>query len=610
MRRLLLGVVVLISAVRHPLVVGGAGAQTSGPPPVIWYATGDSYSSGQGAQGNTGDCSQTEKAWGPRAARILEGAKEPAIRVAKLTFTACTGRVVSDQFVRNASGKGTQYEWATKQLGLAPRSADVVTMTYAGNDLLFAETVTNCVLGDGSWSSLLPITSNCLLAEQDYEKMIDSLGSVDRLVIDDGKAGGTGQAVRGDLQRFYEVMLDRLANPKGHLIILGYPPLFAPSSEWGLHEGTRCTGIKRGDANMLSRLAKRLDDRIRSEALAADAGRNRIHHVSVIESYEGRGSSHSLCGDGQDWLNRMTPFPPKDSFHPNLEGYEAEAQEVARVLDKDLDIRSWQPATTTTSTASIRSLTRDQLLSAPVPSLCEHPPGRLVGGKLPGIDEQNGFVSLGFVTSPQEADNLLLFGDVDGSPGEEAVVVVDCNQGGVAWPQVILVYGDGPTLRSTIELSNSVPDPNGRARVEAMRLESGAVAVQWLTSRDGDAGCCSSLDASARIRLEGNRAVITDVKTHDEEPAVTAFVNALERRDRAAALRLADADVVDEMLAASQALGSFGSWSCQGELGDLPLLEGSNRVCTIDVTGNPPAIVGWARVGFGKWRAVAWSMTE
>src|ERR1044072_985372 len=84
--------------------------------------------------------------------------------------------------------------------------------------------------------------------------------------------------------------------------------------------------------------------------------------------------------------------------------------------------------------------------NAVVPSLCEHPAGRLVNGALPGIPENMGSVTL----QPE----TVITGRIRGGAGQERAAVVGCNQGGVGWPENVLLYDDAadPALLATIEL--------------------------------------------------------------------------------------------------------------------------------------------------------------
>lgn len=91
-----------------------------------------------------------------------------------------------------------------------------------------------------------------------------------------------------------------------------------------------------------------------------------------------------------------------------------------------------------------------RLRSASVPSMCEHPAGVLVDGELPVAPNPDGsdpgFVSLA---------DLVAVGDTDGDGRNEIAAVFDCSQGGVAWPEHIVVYRDDLTLVGEIDTGSA-----------------------------------------------------------------------------------------------------------------------------------------------------------
>jgi Mg-chelatase subunit ChlD len=159
--------------------------------------------------------------------------------------------------------------------------------------------------------------------------------------------------MRGGLAGFYREVVTRHLTDRGRLVVVGYPRLFAPSPEWGLWQGRRCYGITRGDANMLGRVAERLNETQRTQVDEANKqlGRKRVLFVSSLELLGGFEKSrneederHELCGPGPDWLNGWAATPhvnddgktvprPMGSFHPRAEAHRAEAKEVADRLD-------------------------------------------------------------------------------------------------------------------------------------------------------------------------------------------------------------------------------------------------------------------------------------
>lgn len=314
-------------------------------PTLRWLSTGDSYSSGEGVRGNVGACAQSrEQAWGPRAADILEGA-EFGWRIDDVVFTACTGHMAEDLFNPTPEGievgSDSQWEWGSTQPGF-PRDGvfDVITMSYGGNDIGFADVIMDClampavsvdnkilkgliggygVLVATPVGDVVPFWGDdCDAQEGELERRVDWLfepntgcgvTGVRRSVefdnfaceiVIDAEAGITGSLID-----FWVYIAQNHLSGAGQMVVQGYPALFAESGDWGVREGLRCNGVTRGDANMLGRVSNYMDQRFRDGVARANArlGSDRIIYSSVQSLYESGG--HALCGDGEDWINGM-----------------------------------------------------------------------------------------------------------------------------------------------------------------------------------------------------------------------------------------------------------------------------------------------------------------
>ena len=124
-------------------------------PTVSWVSTGDSYSSGQGLPGDGGPCSSfnsgDEGAYGPRTRQALT---DSGWTIDEWAFAACTGHLAEDMFVRRSDDKGSLWEWAREQ-GASDR-VDVITLSFGGNDIGFADIVSNCLIVQApSWLSIV-----------------------------------------------------------------------------------------------------------------------------------------------------------------------------------------------------------------------------------------------------------------------------------------------------------------------------------------------------------------------------------------------------------------------------------------------------------------------
>jgi lysophospholipase L1-like esterase len=325
---------------------------TAHPGTLTWLTTGDSYSSGEGVTEAPGlltpptraqACGQDSKAWGQAAASLLKD----KWTIEKQVFSACTGRPVRDFYARYGD-QTSIWEW-TKEQGLPPGNRfDVATMTFGGNDVNFKDVLLDCLPGSNplnpkNWSDLLdPRLDSCDVTEQELDRRVDALAA--SFDFDKGSPGGFASAA-GPMSAFYRAVLDRHVTARGHLVVLGYPRLLAPTSEWaGWH--IRCAGIKPSDAEMLGRVGDRLDTTLAAQAKAANRGPERVHYQSVIQLF--RTGGHELCGTGDAWINGITGRDNfTGSFHPTALGYAAEgkaAADLVRAFPWTLDAN--RPATT------------------------------------------------------------------------------------------------------------------------------------------------------------------------------------------------------------------------------------------------------------------------
>ena len=279
--------------------------------PVVWWSAGDSYSSGEGT-GPENDldeasvafaCAQArDVAYGPLAARILRSSHGWNIPAGRESFTACTGaRFVSMLDVCHQTAQGICYGPQSAVRG-RNEQADVITLTFGGNDIGFGRMMT-CV----------------------GKPLCDALSL----------AAETRQAITR-LREAAAVLYERIARdyltPRGKLYVVGYPNITAPVHEWGWR--WRCAiWISKEEAEMLARLGDHLNDSLSRAVLDADEelGGGRVYYLDTAALY--RQGKHELCGDGENWLNAVPPLQLDDSFHPNIAGHQAMADAlVAEVL--------------------------------------------------------------------------------------------------------------------------------------------------------------------------------------------------------------------------------------------------------------------------------------
>lgn len=330
--------------------------------PVSWLAAGDSYSSGEGIEG-TGlvpddQCAQSQKAFGPRAASILESQR--GWDVTPVTFVACTGAITGDYFNHSNKDHGTQDSWATV---LAPGTTryDVITASFGGNDVDFAGAMKGCVQIPDSWTSAVDgsYKSGCDVNDSDMRKRIDELvaGTTSSPRIDEGRTTPEvlpfGPARKHEsLAQFYADLANKRLAPGGVLVVAGYPRIFAPGDQWPHWRHGRCGLISIADADLLGRAAEYLDSQLSGMVNVARSklsGGRQIRYTSRLRIFDNHGRSHSLCTDDTEWMNGTWAFLQDASlridhdFHPNRIGHQVTAEHVAATVAKYLAPEEVQP---------------------------------------------------------------------------------------------------------------------------------------------------------------------------------------------------------------------------------------------------------------------------
>ncbi|MGD7733136.1 SGNH/GDSL hydrolase family protein [Propionibacteriaceae bacterium G57] len=252
-----------------------------------YAALGDSYSAGVGAGGSINDCYQSQKGY-------------PALIASStgwvLDYRACSGAVVND--VR------------TKQLPGVSSTTNKITISVGGNDIGFADTLTECA--KPGWMS------NCD-AKIDYtESLINN-------------------TLPGRLKVLYGEI--RTKAPNAQVVVVGYPRLF---------NGTDCnilTFFSSAEMTRTNALADRLN-----VVTGAQAGYKGFAYSDPRVAFTG----HAWC-DSQAWINGLT-WNLTDSYHPNAAGNVAYAQ----LVSGKLGVRTTYAVTTASTSVGTSELTAEQ----------------------------------------------------------------------------------------------------------------------------------------------------------------------------------------------------------------------------------------------------------
>ena len=228
-----------------------------------YVALGDSFSSGTGTRAKVDSCYRSPYGYPSLLADQLK---------LRLDYQACQGADTAD--VR------------TRQLGALDRRTSYVTMTVGGNDIGFADVLTECALP--GWMS------DC-----------------------DGHIAAALTTLRtqlpGRLDTLYAEIDSRA--PKATVAVASYPYLFM---------GEDCdlaTFFSPGEQADINAGTAELD-----ELIKARAGTAGFTYVEVRDDFLG----HAVC-DSPEWINGFSS-PIEESYHPNRLGNAAYAAAIAPAL--------------------------------------------------------------------------------------------------------------------------------------------------------------------------------------------------------------------------------------------------------------------------------------
>ena len=273
-----------------------------------YAALGDSYSSGQGAEDFDADTNtsgppenQCHRSWHAYP-RVYTNNDSTSFRN-KLTHVACSG----DTTAQLLSGRWNE----PSQLAVLTPDTSLVTLTIGGNDIGFADIVSDCV-----------VNGNC--ATNPKWAQLDT----------------TIQGISGTLTKLYTTV--HAQAPNAHIAVLTYPEPFSgnPSDcdNYDIYIGdgngsvtkignSRVGEMTHADITWANQKVDLLDSTIRQAV--SNAGNPNISLVDVETAF----NDHEICSSNPD-INGLFLTDTNSSFHPNADGYTREAQ----VLSTDLGI--------------------------------------------------------------------------------------------------------------------------------------------------------------------------------------------------------------------------------------------------------------------------------
>ena len=279
---------------------GGGGVDGADRPSISvdYLALGDSFSSGEGTMGSTGECGQSLTAYPNLVARHLGS------DLGRHKFLACTGARATDVEAQLDSVEGERF--------------GLVTLTVGGNDVGFAEVLIDCLGVDDLMDRFRSEegAEDEVPAELEHAAEPGPEGGQGRCDLDAGELTDRVASRVPSVASLYDRIVRDHLTDDGVLVVLGYPDIFGDPPD-----GRRtCDGFKAIDIAGLQGTAKELD----SALSAAVADMERVEYRSVLDTFDG----HGRCGD-DPWLRGFALRPRvKSSFHPNELGHEALAEVV------------------------------------------------------------------------------------------------------------------------------------------------------------------------------------------------------------------------------------------------------------------------------------------
>lgn len=242
----------LAGALATTLTLAAFSATSAQAVTKTYVALGDSYSAGVGSGGSTDStCYRSPNGYAPLIAKQ---------RGLTLNYQACSGATTADV--------------TSKQLAALSGSTSYVSMTIGGNDVGFANTITECA--KPAWVS-------------------DCAGSIN-----------SGRAIlTGSMPGRYSTLFSSIAGraPSAKVAIGGYPHIF---------QGEDCnaaTFFSPSDEQGINSATDDLDTLISTKARAAG-----FTYVDPRAAFTG----HAVC-DTTEWINGLS-YPIVDSYHPNKAG--------------------------------------------------------------------------------------------------------------------------------------------------------------------------------------------------------------------------------------------------------------------------------------------------
>ncbi len=247
-------------------------------------------------------------------------------------------------------------------------------------------------------------------------------------------------------------------------------------------------------------------------------------------------------------------------------------------------------------------LTLMSLRSARVPSLCDHPAGRLSKGVRKG-NGRNGEVRLD--------EELTRFGaEVPGRPNG-AAAVFHCSQGGIGWPDYVLFYDNTAKLVGTVDTGSVGTSPGWQAVSQVAFSGSTVEVTIGAVPLEDDNELWGTSAARATYAWSSTKGAMTRRSLLVSSPDAMArqLATALQRRDRVTVASLLHKAAVANAMPNGRTKVEFDH--CVGVTIDYPWLaeqmRGGDRGCLINYRCGGEAVSTFMavvkRTGF-SWKVI------
>ncbi|WP_019874660.1 hypothetical protein [Sporichthya polymorpha] len=308
------------------------------------------------------------------------------------------------------------------------------------------------------------------------------------------------------------------------------------------------------------------------------------------------------------------PFPStiRPCFAPSLPRVSQFADRIRELLTNE--IRNRQP------------LDLRELESLAVPSVCGHPAGTLVGGRLPGIAPGNGEVALASTLDPNRFNDFTSFGDLTGDGVADTVAVLKCSTAAGPGADVVVAYDSGARLLGSINLADVTGRPVNE--IYNVQVSRGQAIMRWRTTEEPTT-IETVVDAEASFTFDPNTGLRAGaLKSFNVTGPVGKLLEKIRAgRSGAEVRKLAPPEIITAMITAHRQT-PFGEATCYGpsaapnsnwpeqaldDYDDWPPQDGlahGDRFCLIALPDGHYALLGMVHTGFSTWRAVEFRLPE